>query len=68
MKSILVKERGGVDVLKVADVPKPKIETDDILSMLSWNDIPIALTQLINSFLIGFCKAHLSQSWAQSFK
>lgn len=35
MKSILVKERGGVDVLKVADVPKPKIETDDILLKVS---------------------------------
>ena len=31
MKSILVKERGGVDVLKVVDLPIPKIEADDIL-------------------------------------
>lgn len=29
MKTILVKERGGVDVLNFTDVPKPKIETDD---------------------------------------
>ena len=31
MKSILVKKRGGVDVLKVADIPIPKIEANDIL-------------------------------------
>lgn len=35
MKSILVKERGGVDVLKVTDLPKPKLETDDILLKVS---------------------------------
>lgn len=35
MKSILVKERGGVDVLKVADVPKPKLEKGDILLKVS---------------------------------
>ena len=35
MKSILVQERGGVDVLKVTDVPKPKLEADDILLKVS---------------------------------
>lgn len=35
MKSILVKERGGVDVLKVIDIPKPKLGTDDILLKVS---------------------------------
>lgn len=31
MKSILVTERGGVDVLNITDIPKPKLEKDDIL-------------------------------------
>ena len=35
MKSILVRERGGVDVLSFTDVPKPKIERNDILLKVS---------------------------------
>ena len=35
MKSILVRERGGVDVLSFTDVPKPKIEKNDILLKVS---------------------------------
>ena len=35
MKSILVRERGGVDVLSFTDVPKPKIGRNDILLKVS---------------------------------
>ena len=35
MKSILVKERGGVDVLEVVELPKPNISTNDILLKIS---------------------------------
>lgn len=35
MRSILVRERGGVDVLTFSDLPKPQIGTDDILLKIS---------------------------------